>query len=157
MIIDREIWADQTDKIDRLYREYLAMDEMAKEATNRVEAIKREVKELATEIGGANQRVILPIGDDDGAFDRIVSRRGAGVDIIKLEEILGQERYRKLVCTKEIVYTPIPEKVQVARREGKITDADIAAASTEGQLTYSLKKMTATQLARIRQEEERIC
>ena len=121
--------------------------------TVRRDAIKARVKAIATAAVDEKTRVILPAGQY-GAWDRIVSRRGAGLDVRRLEELLGEQVYRKLCCIRQVTYVPAPEKIEAARLAGKLSDLVMGAATTDGELGYSLKKMSVTQLRKHAEQEE---
>ena len=156
MILHIDTLADHQVELENMLKEDNDLAIWETEIKIRRDEIKRRVKELATFLGGEEQRVVLP-GGVHGAWDRIISRTGAGIDLSKLEEILGQEAYRKLVCIRQVIYTPVPEKVEVARVEGKITEDVLNRAYNPGKIMHSLKKLRVEQVDTLREKERCEC
>lgn len=125
------------------------LEEVAAGLARRRGEIKARVKEIAAALGGPTARVVLPAGAA-GAWDRVVQHRGAGLDVARLEEALGTAEYRRLVCVRQVVYAPAPEKIEAARLAGRLTDAALAAAEAPGTPTPTLRKMSPAQLQKHR-------
>ena len=88
-----------------------------------------------------------------GGWDRIVSMKGAGLNVEKLEKILGTEKFRELCCVKQTHYIPVAEKIEAARINGDITEKILNKAHVEGKLSYMLKKHTLESISRVMEKE----
>lgn len=144
MLLHREELKDYADDLTKLKAEDDELEIQEKAITKRRGAIKATVKVIAEKLVEKEDRAILPAGVN-GAWDRRVSRTGAGLSIALLEEELGTVIFRKLCCIKETVYTPSPELIEAARLKGKITDKVLEDANVSGDITHSLYKMTPDQ------------
>ena len=145
MIIYKDAVEEYNSELTQLLKEDNELQDLEKEVTGRRNEIKERIKEVAAVVGGSEERVILPT-EKLGAWDRRVSFKGGGVNLETLKQLLGEEQFRKLVCLREVVYTPMPAKVEVARRAGKITEEVLQKAYEAGTPIYLLYKMTAAQL-----------
>ena len=106
--------------------------------------IRRQLLEIAYNVGG-DASVILPAGDL-GGWNRIVSHKGSGLDVGKLETVLGTKLYRELCCDEVVQWVPSPKRIEEARSQGLITDDDIREAYNEGDIMYTLRKMSPKQI-----------
>ena len=132
--------------LEDLKKEYDKLEKTSGVTNKRMDEIKKLVKNLASEIGGDSERVILPAGAY-GAWDRVVSKIGAGTSIPKLEEQLGTELFRKLCCVRVVTYEPSPELIAAARVKGKVTDEMLKNAEEPGTPQFSLRKMSPKQFS----------
>ena len=144
LIMDRETLEEYSSEIIQLKKEDDVLEKTVDKATKRRKEINTRIKDIAKVAGSEKERVILPAGEH-GAWDRVVSRLGKGLNIEILENILGVDKFRRLCCTKQVSYVPTPEKIEAARLMGKISDKMMEEAYFEGNISYSLKKMNTKQ------------
>ena len=125
------------------------LEKQEKQIHERREEIKTRIKDVALKTGGAEDRVVLPthvIGV--GAWDRQVTKK-KGLDAGKLQELMGTDLYHELACVEMKEFVPSVEKIEAARREGLLTDADIQQCQVDPKPTFVLKKLTNDQVAKL--------
>lgn len=149
MIIQGDALDEYKGELESMLKEYKKLEK----AVKRMDEIKKRVKNIASVVGNDTDRVIFPLGSE-GGWDRRVSLRDGGIDLEALKEAIGEERFKKLVCVKTVTYVPSPEKVEVARQEGKLTESLLKEVYVEGNPTFSLYKMTPQQVEKVEKEVE---
>ena len=112
-------------------------------------AIKEQVGTMLDFLGGKGVRVVVGL-ESGRTWDRRVSTRGGGLSVALLEEAMGTAAYQKLLCVKTTSYVLIPEKLEEARKSGKVTDDMIKAATVPGKPQNS---MYHTKLEDIKDED----
>ena len=145
MLLDKDAILEYSFETKELKLEDDDLEVEEKVIKARRDEIKARVKEIALIAGSKNERVIIPV-PGFGAWDRIVSKKGEGLNVEKLEKILGTDKYRRLACVRTVTYVPSAEKIDAARLSGKITENQLKRAHSEGTPTYVLKKLTDKQL-----------
>ena len=126
------------------------LEDQQKEISQKRDKIKDRVKNIAMINGDVKERLILPAGAF-GAFDRQVTLKEKGINLKKLESILGSEKFKKLICIKETKYEPSQDKLNAARMSGNLTDDILAKCEEEGTPQYSLKKMNYDQFLKAKE------
>ena len=108
--------------------------------------IRKNAKELvntvADTVGSDKVRVIIPIFDETGeptgkVWDRRVSERGGGFDEERLKALLGNKEFHKL-CDRTVTYTLNPVKLDLARKDGALSEEVLAQTTVEPAKTYSV-------------------
>jgi hypothetical protein len=136
--------AEYRSELLSLTDEWLLTEDTLKICEKRKGVIRDRVIDIATVTGGANQRVLIPVVEVAQEWDRQVVRKGGGVDLAKLEEVLGADRFR-LLCDETVVYEVNPAKLNEARLSGWLTDAIISASTVQPSVGYrlTLRKLKA--------------
>ena len=147
MIVTQGAIQEYQSELEQLLSEDFELDKAEKEVGKRRTEIKDRVKDIGMKLGGERERCIMPAGEV-GAWDRRVSFKGAGLDLGKLEEILGQVTFRRIACNKVTLYEPSQDKINLARRQGKLTEATLTQATVEGSPQYALYKMDGNALSK---------
>ena len=143
-------YIEYKNELETLKAEDDLLEEQQKEIIQKRDKIKDRVKDIAMINGNERERFILPAGAF-GAFDRQVTLKEKGINLKKLEEILGGAKFKKLICIKQTSYEPSQDKLSMARMSGDITDAILAKCEEVGTPQYSLKKMDYNQFLKARE------
>jgi len=101
--------------------------------------IKDEVNSIANLLGSATERVELVI--HGLGFDRQVRRLGGGLDITVLEAALGTKLFRELCCNKLTIYEFDMDKLEAARKLGKVDDDTMAKCVVEPKISNVVKRV----------------
>ena len=147
MIVLEGLITEYRAELAQLLDEDIQLQETETLVTKRRAEIKERVKDIGSKVGNDQERCIMPVGEQ-GAWDRRVSFKGGGLDLLKLEKVLGVDKYRKVVCNKTVLYVPSQDKINLARQEGKITEKQLQQCTVDGSPSYSLFKMNGKQLAK---------
>lgn len=118
--------------------EWLLTEDTLKVCEARKKDIRLRVIDIASVVGGADQRVLIPMIEVGQEWDRQVARTGGGVDLAKLEELLGTDEFRELLCDVMTSYVPNLAKIQEARLTGKLSDATLSEATVQPTVGYRL-------------------
>ena len=98
---------------------------------------RAQVLEIAQNLAGAEQRLLLPLPEVGLALDRRVTRRGGEVDPVRLAKVLSPEVFMEVTVATTTV-TVNRQALDRARRAGRITDAQLLEASSPGTVSYSV-------------------
>ena len=144
MIMNADAAVEYQYELSALKREDDVLEDERKEIDKRRKEINTRIKDIAKVAVSDTESVVLPAGDH-GAWHRVVSRYGAGIDVLALEAEVGTDKFRKDFCIRTVTYVPSIDKIEAARTSGKLTDETIRKVSTEGDIRYTLRKMSPKQ------------
>lgn len=150
MFLIDDAYVEYRDELETLKAEDDLLEEQEKDINKKRDNIKTRVKDIAIKNGNKKERLILPAGAF-GAFDRQVILKEKGINLQKLEIVLGTPKFNELICVEQIHQVPSQEKLTAARLSGEITDYILSTCEEEGIPQYSLKKMNYNQFLKAKE------
>jgi hypothetical protein len=121
--------------MEQLADEEFLLRQEQEDVERRRKEIRARVIQVADILGGKNIRVVMPL-ITGFTWDRRVQTRGGQVDENKLRELIGDEVYNDLV---ERVTMLDPLKLELARKEGRVTEEQLSKAMTEVKYVNALQ------------------
>ncbi len=123
--------------LEQLGEEYDLIDQSGKMGDKRKKEIKKQINDISDNLGGKNQRVILPLPTLKKMFDRRITKKGGEVIEGKLRDIIGIKRFQN-ICDKITTYVLNPTKFEEARIQGRITEEELKGATSEVDYTSAV-------------------
>lgn len=121
-----EEYQPRLDEIDELID---GLEFEIKESEKKKKELKVEAFSIFDRLFGAGLKASV-----DCRSGRCIQRRISDrsvVDLYALEQVLGSDKFRKLLCDERVVYEISDTKLEQARSAGKITDEMIKKVTTE--------------------------
>ena len=144
-VIDPDAYKEYRPKLEELGDEYALLKKTIDRAETRKKEISNEIKVICTNVGGDEHRVLLPTPGIEKAWDRRVSHKGGGLDYDLLRDKIGNRRFRNL-CDAVKTITLNPAKLEAARMAGRITEAEMSAATRKGAPSFSLYQLDKSEV-----------
>ena len=132
--VDLDALSEYSALLEQLGEEYDLLKQSGEMVEKRKKEIKKQINDISDKLGGVNQRVVLPIPALDKMFDRRITQKGGEVLDGKLRDVIGVRRFQN-ICDKITTWVLNPTKFEEARTQGRITESELNAASSE--ITYT--------------------
>ena len=126
-------------KLGQLHGDDETCDKEEKRLKKQRVLIKDEINSIANLLGSSKERVELVLHGK--GFDRQVRRLGGGLDTSVLEAALGTKLFRELCCNKLTVYEFDMDKLEAARKLGKVDDDTMAKCMVEPTISNVVKRV----------------